>query len=63
MWVINSGVYALFCSENYGNWGSAVDVVVGLNKEYLLTVEDILENVLDLIFIVLSEQQQLWFYT
>jgi len=49
----------LFCSENYGNWGSAVDVVVGLNKEYLLTVEDILENVLDLIFIVLSEQQQL----
>ncbi|KAL8599016.1 hypothetical protein ACOMHN_006825 [Nucella lapillus] len=41
-------------SDAYSSWSPALDVVVGLNKEYLQTVEDILENILDLIFIVLS---------
>ena len=39
-----------------------MDVVVGLNKEYLSTVEEIVENVLELIFLALSEQHynQAW---
>ncbi|XP_076445223.1 uncharacterized protein LOC143283073 [Babylonia areolata] len=49
-----NGRYSHILNESLGNWGSAADVVVGLNKEYLQTVEDILENILDLIFIVLS---------
>ncbi|KAK7107611.1 uncharacterized protein [Littorina saxatilis] len=49
-----NGRYSQHLNENYGNWSSAVDVVVGMNKELLVSVEDILENVLDLIFIVLT---------
>ncbi|KAK7494831.1 hypothetical protein BaRGS_00013958 [Batillaria attramentaria] len=45
--------YAHNC-ERYGNWSSAADVVVGMDKDYLLTLEDVLDNVLGLIFIVLS---------
>lgn len=45
--------YAQTC-KGYGNASPVADVVVGMDKDYLLTVEDVLENILDLIFIVLS---------
>lgn len=41
-------------SESLESWSCAVDVVVGIGKQYLVSVTDILHDILDLVFVVLN---------
>ena len=42
-------------SAYHSTWDPHVDVVIGLNKQYLTTSEDVIEHVEDLIFVILSK--------
>ncbi|KAK3098584.1 hypothetical protein FSP39_020939, partial [Pinctada imbricata] len=44
----------IWTAYDQGNWDPHVDVVVGLHKQFLTTMEDVIEHVEDLIFVILS---------
>lgn len=42
-------------SAHHSQWDLQNDVVIGLNKQYLTTPEEVTEHVEDLIFIIIGE--------
>ena len=45
-----------YCRSAYhSSWDLTTDPVIGLSKQYLTTLEDVIEHVEDLVFIILGK--------
>ena len=48
-------VLCAFRSAYHSSWDPTTDPVIGLTKQYLTSLEDVIEHVEDLVFIILGE--------